>query len=363
MLKQLKRKIGVPILQVVAKWHRRRMKTPIIAVTGTNGKTTTKELLNAVLSKKYKTVCNQGNFNNHIGVPLTLRRLKKDTEIAVVEMGANHPGEIDFLCKIAQPNYGLITNIGKAHLEGFGSFEGVVKTKNELYAYLKAHKGKAFVNKDNKLLMDLVQELDHHTYGTDGADCVVKPAPSTPYLAVEWKDQTIQTKLVGDYNFENVAAAIAVGSYFGVDDHDIKEAIEGYVPTNNRSQVIETGKNRIVMDAYNANPVSMKAAITNFRKICGNKPLLILGDMLELGSASEEEHQSVVKLIEELGFETAFLVGECMGKAAQGSPYNTFANVEELCSYLKENPVEGYDILIKGSHGVSLEKALEVLTE
>ena len=283
-------------LQGLALYHRLVLGFKVIGITGTNGKTTTKELVAATLGKKYNVIYTQGNYNNHLGVPLTLLRATEDTQIAVVEMGANHPGEIKKLCQIADPNYGLITNIGKAHLEGFGSFQGVVNTKNELYQYLKENNGKVFVNKDNELLMGLSEGLDRYTYGKEEADTLVNPYKSNngPYLSVQNHfTGVIDTHLLGDYNFENVAAAVAVGQYFEVSNTDIRLALQEYVPTNSRSQVIK-GKNLIVMDAYNANPTSMNASVRNFRNICGENPLLILGDMRELGEASETEHKVIL---------------------------------------------------------------------
>ena len=290
-------------LQDLAAYHRQQCKAIVLSITGTNGKTTTKELVSAVLAKKYNIIHTMGNLNNHIGVPLTLLSIKPDTEIAVVEMGANHPGEIDFLCKIADPDYGLITNIGKAHLEGFGSFEGVIKTKTELYRHIKSHGKAVFVNQGNPLLWEQSEGQNRISYGRHcAADAPVVPGACNPYLSVVWKMRLIQTHLVGSYNFENVAAAIGVGQYFGVEDDKIVEALEAYTPTNSRSQVIETEKNRIIMDAYNANPTSMRAALINFASICGEQHLLILGDMRELGSASEEEHRNILRLMKELGF-------------------------------------------------------------
>ena len=285
-------------LQDLAAYHRQQSKAIVLSITGTNGKTTTKELVSAVLAKKYNIIHTMGNLNNHIGVPLTLLSIKPETEIAVVEMGANHPGEIDFLCRIADPDYGLITNIGKAHLEGFGSFEGVIKTKTELYRHIKAHGKAVFVNQGNPLLLlwEQSEGQERITYGRHcAAFCPVAPAACNPYLSVGWREHLIQTHLVGNYNFENVAAAIGVGQYFEVDENAIIEALEAYTPTNSRSQVIETGKNRIIMDAYNANPTSMRAALINFASICGDNSLLVLGDMRELGTASEEEHRNSVR--------------------------------------------------------------------
>ena len=346
-------------LQELALYHRQQMqKLKVLSITGTNGKTTTKELVSAVLSRKYNTIYTQGNFNNHIGVPLTLLHITPETEFAVVEMGANHPGEIQTLANLACPDYGIITNIGKAHLEGFGSFEGVIKTKNELYENLKARDKTAFVNADNELLMDLSKDLSRHTYGTNGqAECSVSLKACDPYLSVTWEGLSIQTHLVGSYNFENVAAAIAVGKYFGVDANDIKAALEDYQPTNSRSQVIE-GRNRIIMDAYNANPTSMNASVRNFRQISGDNALLILGDMRELGDASEQEHKTILELLKSSGFQQAFLVGPCFSKYNDNPAFLTFATVDELVAYLGQNPVEGCTILVKGSRGIQLEKVL-----
>ena len=346
-------------LQGLAMFHRLQMKQlKVLSITGTNGKTTTKELVSAVLSRKYNTIFTQGNFNNHIGVPLTLLRITPDTEFAVVEMGANHPGEIKALAALACPDYGIITNIGKAHLEGFGSFEGVIKTKNELYENLKASNGTAFVNADNALLMDLSKDLSRHTYGTQSAECMVRPVACDPYLKVNVEGiGDIQTHLVGSYNFENVAAAIAVGRHFGVDDRNIKAALEEYTPTNSRSQVIE-GRNRIIMDAYNANPTSMNASVRNFRQISGDEALLILGDMRELGDASEQEHRAILDLLKSSGFHQAFLVGPCFGKYNDNPEYLNFATVDDLIAHLGQHPVEGRTILVKGSHSIQLEKVL-----
>ena len=357
----VKVKDSLKMLQALALYHRLQMpKLTVLSITGTNGKTTTKELVSSVLCKKYNTIFTQGNFNNHIGVPLTLLRITPDTEFAVVEMGANHPGEIKTLADLACPDYGIITNIGKAHLEGFGSFEGVIKTKNELYENLKSSNGTAFVNGDNGMLMDLSKDLRRHTYGSGDTDCMVKPESCDPYLAVNWKGQALQTRLVGAYNFENVAAAIAVGAYFGVDEHDIKAALEEYRPTNSRSQVIE-GRNRIIMDAYNANPTSMSASVRNFRQIAGDDALLILGDMRELGDASEQEHRAILELIKTLGFRQAFLVGPCFQQYNDNPDYLTFENMMALAAHLALHPVEGRTILVKGSHSIQLEKILPLI--
>lgn len=349
-------------LQELANYHRKQLDTPIISITGTNGKTTTKELVSAVLAKKYNILFTQGNFNNQLGVPLTLLRIKQDTELAVVEMGASHPGDINELTGIGEPNYGMITNIGRAHLRDFGGYEGVIKTKNEMYQYIAAHKGLLFVNKDNELLMDLSKSINKVTYGTSNdADIQGKLLSANPYLSVEWNGKKIDTQLVGDYNFENVMAAICIGTYFNVAANDIVEALSSYRPTNNRSQVIETARNRVVMDAYNANPTSMSHSIKNFRNICKSDNLLILGDMRELGNESEQEHKNILELLKELRFENVYLVGEEFQRVAKNSKFSTFINVEELAQYLQQHPVSGRDILVKGSNSIHLNKIIDSL--
>ena len=349
-------------LQDLAAYHRAQSKATVLSITGTNGKTTTKELVSAVLAKKFNIIHTMGNLNNHIGVPLTLLSIKPNTEIAVVEMGANHPGEIDFLCHIADPDYGLITNIGKAHLEGFGSFEVIIQTKTALYHHVKAHGKAVFVNQGNPLLWEQSEGQERISYGRHcAAFCPVAPGACNPYLSVIWKKRLIQTHLVGSYNFENVAAAIGVGQYFGVEDDKIVEALEAYTPTNSRSQVIETGKNRIIMDAYNANPTSMRAALINFANICGENNLLILGDMRELGPVSEEEHRNILGLMKELGFKEAMLVGQNFCSFNENATWKTFENVQSLCHYLESNPVSGKTILVKGSNSIQLGKVLPIL--
>lgn len=353
-------------LQQLATFHRNKMKAQVLAITGTNGKTTTKELVSAVLSKKYQIIHTQGNFNNHIGVPLTLLQIRPETEIAVVEMGANHQGEISTLCNIAQPDFGIITNIGKAHLEGFGGFTGVINAKSELYNYLHDHQKKAFVNVANPLLCQLSKNLDKYTYGNNfEADIYGETLAADPYLSVLFEEKenksTVHTNLIGLYNFENVMAAIAVGIFFGLGKDEILEAVSSYHPTNNRSQLIETKSNRLIMDAYNANPISMAAAIKNFREICGSKELLILGDMLELGNETDQEHAEILKLLIDLDFENVFLIGENFKRVHGESNWKNFLKVDDLCQYLQENQLSGYDILIKGSRGIKLEKVLPFL--
>ena len=351
-------------LQHLARLHRERCNIPIIGITGTNGKTTTKELVATTLSKKYNIIYTQGNFNNHLGVPLTLLRIKPETELAVVEMGANHPGEIAQLCEIAQPDYGIITNIGKAHIEGFGSFDGVIKTKNELYQYLRTKgeslKTKVFVNGNNELLMKLSDGMDRIVYKT--TDNRQRTTDHTsPFLEIDWNNNNIKTHLVGDYNYENVMAAIAVGTYFGVEENLIIEALENYVPSNNRSQFIKSEKNEIVMDAYNANPSSMHHSITNFKNIADDNTLLILGDMKELGCESENEHRHIINLLKELNFDNVILVGEEFKKVSHGTDYMNFNNVEELIDHINQNGIVGKRILIKGSNSTHLEKLANIL--
>ena len=347
-------------LQELAKLHREKCNTPIIGITGTNGKTTTKELVASVLSQKYNIIYTQGNFNNHLGVPLTLLQIRPETEIAVVEMGANHPKEIELLCSLAQPNFGIITNIGKAHIEGFGSFEGVVKTKNELYDYLRNNNGKVFLNNDNQLLKNLAKGLNFVSYGKDNdADYYATIISSNPYLSINWNGKEINTRLVGEYNFENVMAAIIAGRQFNIEQELIIKALENYSPTNNRSQFIKTEKNEVVMDAYNANPVSMYNSIKNFRNICDDNHLLILGDMKELGSESLNEHQEILNLIKRLEFCNVILVGSEFNKI--NKEFQSFLNVDELISHINQNEISGKKILVKGSHSIHLEKLINIL--
>ncbi|MCW0481178.1 UDP-N-acetylmuramoyl-tripeptide--D-alanyl-D-alanine ligase [Gaoshiqia sediminis] len=354
-------------LQQLANHHRKQLQIPILAITGSNGKTTTKELIGTVLQKKYQVTFTQGNLNNHIGVPLTLLSLSGDTEIAVIEMGANHPGEIAKLCQIAEPNFGLITNIGKAHLEGFGSFEGVVKTKSELYDFLRNHSGKCFINSDNELLVKQAAGLEHLSYGTsDEAQLQGQPEETSYYLTVKvlfpkgWL--YLKSKLIGSYNFENILAAARIGLHFGVDPLEIQQAIESYQPSNNRSQLIQKGSNRIIMDAYNANPTSMMAALTNFASISHSAKTIILGDMLELGEYAANEHQKIADFIDGHNFDNVFLVGKCFLSVTTGPKIKKFDNAELLSDYLyQQKPIEDNLILIKGSRGIQLEKILEKL--
>ncbi len=353
-------------LQQLARYHRDQLGLPILAITGTNGKTTTKELIAAVLSKKFRVNYTQGNLNNHIGVPLTILSMNGDTEIGVVEMGANHEGEISILCNIANPDYGLITNIGKAHLEGFGSLEGVIRTKSELYDYLRNKGGKCFLNADNPLLVQQAKDLEQISYG-ESTDYFMpgEVAGTDNYLVVKalfpkgWL--YLKSKLVGNYNFENLLAAACLGKYFEVDPLQIQEALDEYQPSNNRSQLIRKEKNILIMDAYNANPTSMMAALTNFSEMNYNNKCLILGDMLELGNASAEEHQKIVDYIDKHNFTDVFLVGPQFLKTTCMTKKEKFEQVELLSNYLKTQPIENKIILIKGSRGIHLEKILDLL--
>lgn len=352
-------------LQELAAFHRTTRKIPVIGITGTNGKTTTKELITAVLLKKYKTASTQGNLNNHIGVPLTLLSVKNE-EMAVVEMGASHQGEIAMLCKISQPDFGLITNIGKAHLEGFGNLEGVVKTKNELYDWIRSINGKAFVCMDNSLLMELSEDVEKVTYGVNPrSNCRGEITESNPILKSKWYNDShtvdITTNLYGYYNFENVMAAICIGNYFGVEEEGIKEAIENYFPLNNRSQIIETKKNTVIMDAYNANPTSMDASIQNFMQINAGSRFAVIGDMLELGGDADKEHEKILNLLNNADFDNVILVGNVFSSLNQSEKFQTFKNSDEALIYLKKINPSGHHFLIKGSRGIGLEKILEAL--
>lgn len=354
-------------LQQLAKHHRQQLNIPILGITGTNGKTTTKELISAVLAQKYRVAYTRGNLNNHIGVPLTLLQMTADTEFGVVEMGANHPGEIGFLCQIAQPNYGIITNIGKAHLEGFGSFEGVVKTKGELYDFIAQTGGTVFYNRDNELLLHLGEKLPARvSYGQSQADLTGEAIQSPPYIHAKVNFPKgvlyLNSKLIGNYNFENIMAAACIGNYFEVDPLKIQEAIKCYHPSNNRSQLIRSGELTIVMDAYNANPTSMAASISSFSNHASANSYLILGDMLELGTYSAQEHTNILKLIRKKGFTNVFLVGKEFAKAAAAFPYSAFQTVSELCSHLEKKGIKNGNVLLKGSRGIQLEKVLEVLS-
>ena len=351
-------------LQQLAKYHRVHLGTTIIGVTGTNGKTTTKELIANVLKKKYNVLYTQGNFNNHIGVPKTLLPLTKEHQIAVIEMGANHPGEIKTLVNIVLPDYGIITNVGKAHLLGFGSFEGVIRTKGELYDFLREIKGTAFINNDNPHLKGISQGLELVKYGQQEADNLLakgKLIECNPFLKFEWNGGIVQTHLIGSYNLDNALAAACIGTFFAIPTEDINCALEEYAPSNNRSQLTVTQDNRLVVDAYNANPTSMKAALDNFQLMKADHKMCILGQMGELGDVSTEEHQKVIDLLEEYGIETVWLVGDEFAKTQHPADYRLFANVEEVKAEIAAHKPQGYLILIKGSNSNKLVQTVELL--
>ncbi|MFH1003888.1 MAG: UDP-N-acetylmuramoyl-tripeptide--D-alanyl-D-alanine ligase [Bacteroidota bacterium] len=353
-------------LQDLAKYHRKQLNIPILCITGSNGKTTTKDLIQCVLSKKYNILATTGNLNNHIGVPLTLLSIKKNIQVAIIEIGANHIGEISSLCEMAQPDYGLITNIGKAHLGEFGGFENVIKAKSELYQYLKKNKKKIFLNSGNPLLISLSEGIDKINYDTIST-CSLQEA--SPFLKIQFDDQIIFSQLIGTYNLENIASAICVGKYFCVENEKIKQAIEKYIPSNNRSQILKKGNNTIVLDIYNANPVSMRVAIENFSTMNGENKILILGDMLELGNYSANEHQEILKLIMNNNFERVILVGKNFMNAASEIKFSVrekffFNTSDELVHDIQNIPSlqnKSSFILIKGSRGIKLEKVMEYL--
>jgi len=349
-------------LQELAVFHRKLNKIPVLAITGSNGKTTTKELVAAVLGKKYSVTCTKGNLNNHIGVPMTLLDINRKTEIAIVEMGANHQGEIDLLCKIAKPDFGLITNIGKAHIEGFGSYQGVINAKSELFDFLKSTGGEIFVNADDKLLMDLSKEMKRLTYGTNDAEIIGNIQSTMPTVTFKWKSnsayQTCNSQLYGSYNFYNMLAAVATGIKFNVAESEIKKAIEAYIPVNNRSQLVNTKTNRIILDAYNANPVSMSEAIKNFADYKPTNPWLIIGDMFELGEIAREEHKSIIDLLGTKAFSNVLLVGQEFYQLKNSNEYLSFKTTNDVMDYLGKNKIEDATILIKGSRGMKLEQLL-----
>lgn len=351
-------------LQDLSSYHRSQLKLPIIALTGSNGKTTTKELINAILSKKYRTSATRGNLNNHIGVPLTLLQMNIATEIGIVEMGANHPKEIEFLCRIAQPDYGLITNFGKAHLEGFGSIDGVIKSKSELYDFLKTYKKTIFINENDPIQVQQIADYNKiYSFGTsDASNTALQLKESQPYVTLRYQENTIKSQLTGSYNFNNIAVAIAVGSYFDIHTHDIISAIENYAPTNNRSQIIEKNGNIILMDAYNANPTSMMAALENFKQLKQERKCMVIGDMFELGSTAEQEHQAIIDYLEKNNFGESYLVGKIFfGTHTTHPSIKRFETFEDLKAQLDISPIRDSFILVKGSRGMALERILDLL--
>lgn len=346
-------------LQELASYHRRTLATPIIALTGSNGKTTTKELIYNVLNQSFQALKTEGNLNNHIGVPLTLLRLNSDTEIAIIEMGASHPGEIATLCEIAEPDFGYITNFGRAHLEGFGSYEGVIKAKSELYDYLRKNNKEIFFCQDNtvqaQLLSDYTYTYSFTLENNSLAHISLSVISSVPFVKLLWEGNSIGSHLIGKHNAINIAAALCIGRYFKLSPEAITRGIEGYIPTNNRSQLVEKENgNRLLMDAYNANPSSMRVAIEAFKEIEAPNKILILGDMKELGSYSEEEHQQLVNELCSYPWKAVFLVGENFGKVQTN--YLKFPTIEELNLYLQKEAFKQTIFLVKGSRSMTLEK-------
>lgn len=352
-------------LQELAKFHRKYLKLPVIALTGSNGKTTTKELIQVVLSKKYNTKATVGNLNNHIGVPLTLLSFNSETEIGIVEMGANHKKEIQFLCELAQPDFGYITNFGKAHLEGFGGVAGVIEGKSELYRYLSDNDKLAFVNLEDPIQVERSKNLRSYSFGINNekADLKIRSIKADPFVEVCYSNVTIASHLIGLYNANNLNAAIAIGKFFGVDDLSIKEALESYIPANNRSQLVSKGTNEIILDAYNANPSSMAVAIENFLQLERPNKVIILGDMFELGDASQTEHSEVIKLLSKEDKVKCFFVGRAFYANKMPNPHFYFYDsFEAFSDFLKETKIENSTILIKGSRGMALERTLEYLS-
>lgn len=348
-------------LQQLALHHRKQFNIPFLAITGSNGKTTTKELIHAVLSSTYKTSTTEGNLNNHIGVPLTILKVKPDTEIAVIEMGANHQKEIASYCSYTLPNFGLINNCGKAHLEGFGGIEGVRKGKGELYDFIRSTNGTIFINTDYDYLRDMSKGISNQiSYGTQNAETTGVLIASEPFLKVQISSTafngSIATHLVGDYNLPNVLAAVSTGIHFNVPANDIKKAIENYIPTNSRSQLIQQGTNSIILDAYNANPSSMKAAIENFARLQAPQKVVMLGGMAEMGEASMEEHQAVVDLLNQYPWHEVVLVGGDFGKTEHS--YNYFQTVSEAKHWRQLQELNHTHILIKGSRSMKMEEVL-----
>lgn len=348
-------------LQKLSTYHREYLDIPILAITGSNGKTTSKELIHAVLRKKYNAVATVGNLNNHIGVPLTLLSMKRSTEFGIVEMGANHPKEIAALCEIARPNFGYITNFGKAHLEGFGSVEGVIKGKSEMYDYLIANNKLVFVNGEDPIQTEKTKKAQRFVFAKENQDIKIEFIDAHPFVICTYNNLTIQSQLIGDYNYHNIAVAIAIGNYFKVEDKAIKLAIENYTPTNNRSQILKKGTNKIILDAYNANPTSMFAALSNFEKQPGNK-IAFLGDMFELGDEAKKEHQNIADLAISLDIDQIIFIGDNFYKSKidskKSEKYKSFSNFEKDFNL---SEIKNATLLVKGSRGMALERVLDMI--
>lgn len=351
-------------LQALATFHRQELGLSIIALTGSNGKTTTKELIHVVLSKKYQTIATIGNLNNHIGVPLTLLRLKKDTDIGIIEMGANHQKEIELLSNITQPDFGYITNFGKAHLEGFGGVEGVIKGKSELYSHLELHKKLSFVNLDDAIQKEKTAHLSRFTFSiNDKSNVQIKSVTAHPFVKINYDNVEIQSNLIGVYNATNLAAAITIGKYFNIEDQDIKMAIENYFPTNNRSQLIEQNGNHIILDAYNANPSSMKVALENFIELYAASKTIFLGDMFELGDSSPEEHKDIIDSLINSKNITCYFIGKYFYEnKVEHDNFFFFKTFEEMVSRINVQDFNNQYVLIKGSRGMQLERVLPLLS-
>ena len=354
---------SIKALQKLANYHRRKLNTKIIAITGSNGKTTTKELVLNVLKSRFKTVATKGNLNNHLGVPLSLLSIEKDTEIGIIEMGANHLNEIANLCVIAEPDFGYITNFGNAHLEGFKSLEGVIKGKSELYDFLKSNKKFIFYNSDNKKQSNILNGYANtFTYGVnDDSNCSILNCSNQDSVHVNYRSELIKSNIYGDYNFENICIAIAIGEYFGVSFEQIKKGIESYLPENNRSQVTITERNTVVLDAYNANPTSMKLALESFCKTSYTNKMIIVGDMFELGNDSIHYHQEIINYLEKINNSIIYIVGEYFCNTKHSDKIKSFSSKKELINNLSKTNISNYSILIKGSRGMQLEKIIEFI--
>ena len=347
-------------LQNLANYHRKNSKAKIIGLTGSNGKTTSKELIFSVLKNEFKTIATTGNLNNHIGVPLTLLSIKEDTEIAIIEMGANHLKEIETLSNIADPDYGYITNFGKAHLEGFKNLEGVIKGKSELYNHLINKSRLIFINNRDKKQVELTKEYSNKfTFGEQNSDSIFSVKSINPKINISIDNILIESNLFGQYNIDNIAAAICIGKYFNLDNENIKAGIERYIPENNRSQIIKKGSNKIILDAYNANPTSMQLALSSFNDMKEGKKIVFIGDMFELGENSHQMHQEIVYTVEKMNFDQTFIIGELFNKTKHSSKIKSFKNLNDLKANMDE--ISNSAILIKGSRGMKLENILDFI--